>query len=310
MGFLARLFGRGGDEPPGWASFFPSGAVYQRFCQAVMDGLARRGLEGAIHDANVQVIKDGRPQSYGLQNLAQLCNRLEPDNWPAAIDNHFDNMFRSQQQAADLDQRAANFEEVRPLIKVRIHPAGHPGVASGQCIHRSLADDLVEILTYDLPTSVVSVPSAHAAGWGRGHDELFELGRQNVRAEGRLSPEPLPAGDGATLFALTADSFFVSSHALLLADYLDPVTRWGALVAVPTRQVVLFHSIEDLRVVKVINTMIHVARQACAQGPGSITDSLYWWRDGRLQRLPVFMNKEQIHFAPPDEFVAVLNSLS
>jgi hypothetical protein len=37
---------------------------------------------------------------------------------------------------------------------------------------------------------------------------------------------------------------------------------------------------------------------------------LYWWRDGGVSLLPSQVEANNVQFAPPDEFVQVLNGLS
>jgi hypothetical protein len=310
MGLLRRWFGRGDGDVPGWASFFDSADAYRTFCEVVAAELGRRGLEGEMADGMVKVVRQGEARSYGMQNLAQLCNGIERAEWAGAIESHFENAFQSEEQSLEIERKATDFEAVRDLIKVRIYPADHPGITGEQIIHRPLADDIVEVLTYDLPSAIATVQAAHAAGWQRPQDELFELGLRNVRAEGRLDREELPIEEGATVSALTGDSFFAATHALMLGDYLPSLGAHGALVAVPTRHLVLCHPIEDIRTVHATKAIINVARAMFDKGPGSISPSMYWWRSGRMQRLPALVKADQISLVPPDEFVDLLNGLA
>lgn len=39
-------------------------------------------------------------------------------------------------------------------------------------------------------------------------------------------------------------------------------------------------------------------------------NQLLWWHEGQVVRLPVTANGNQIAFAPPDEFVALPNTLA
>ena len=60
-----------------------------------------------------------------------------------------------------------------------------------------------------------------------------------------------------------------------------------------------------------VNTMLLLAQKMFVDGPGSITPELYWWRRGKLERLPVRVDAERaLHFVPPDEFVKMLNQLA
>ena len=46
------------------------------------------------------------------------------------------------------------------------------------------------------------------------------------------------------------------------------------------------------------------------QGPGAISPGLYWWRNGTISLLPAQLDGKKVAFAPPDEFIAVLNELA
>ena len=50
-------------------------------------------------------------------------------------------------------------------------------------------------------------------------------------------------------------------------------------------------------------------RRMHAEGPGSISDGLFWLRDGALVRLPHRVEDGRLVFAPPDEFLDVLYGL-
>jgi hypothetical protein len=49
--------------------------------------------------------------------------------------------------------------------------------------------------------------------------------------------------------------------------------------------------------------MAILAHRRYAEGPGSLTSSLYWWRDGKLLTLPTEVDAEGVQFSPPNEFV-------
>ena len=44
--------------------------------------------------------------------------------------------------------------------------------------------------------------------------------------------------------------------------------------------------------------------------PGSSSNQLYWWHEGHVTHLPVNPEGDRIAFIPPDEFVALLNTLA
>jgi hypothetical protein len=105
------------------------------------------------------------------------------------------------------------------------------------------------------------------------------------------------------LQALHGESFFVASQLLVLERHVHSRARHGALVAVPTRHLLLLHVIEDARVLMAVNAVIPLAFRYFHEGPGAITPRLYWWRDGEIVHLPTEMAKEGVTFRPPESFI-------
>ena len=125
----------------------------------------------------------------------------------------------------------------------------------------------------------------------------------NLRRTERTDVENIDVG-GAVLATLTGDSFFVASNLLLLGDYVAADLQWGALAAVPNRHTLVFHPIVDATALRAIDAMVVMANDMCAEGPGSISPNLFWWRDGALRTLPTRETADHYEFAPPDDFVS------
>jgi hypothetical protein len=45
------------------------------------------------------------------------------------------------------------------------------------------------------------------------------------------------------------------------------------------------------------------------EGPGSISDNIFWYKDGHYENLPYEIVDDKIQFYPPEGFVSMLNSL-
>ena len=190
-------------------------------------------------------------------------------------------------------------------VKDYLKQIGHKGL-----VYRQPADGLVAALVYDLPSSVRNVQPDHAIGWGLGESELFQVGLENVGAEPPPEVEDKKLPEGGEFRIIVGDSFFTASRILFLDRYIPNPTRFGVAVAVPHRHVVAFHVIRDVSAVKAISAMLPVAFGMYQEGPGSISPDLYWYRDGRLLRLPSKVTAKEITFLPPDEFVSeVFNEL-
>jgi hypothetical protein len=301
---------RGGDAPepgPSWAEPM-SKAETEAFVEAVGGELARRGIRHVMDEGAVRVERGGEWNDFGLTNLAQLCHQIGPKEWKEAIGSHFDNLFAAADAEAELEERARTFEGIRHLLKVRLYAgAALGGMEPGPPTSWELAPDVVAAFVYDLPTTVRTVNVEHIRGWQTNHDELLAVALENVRGD---SVDSRAMAEGASApVACFADHFFAASHAFLLGERLPAEANGSAVFAVPHRHALLYAPLVDLGVIESINRLIMLAAAMFQEGPGSISPSLYWWRDASVSLLPSRIEGTSLHFAPPDEFVAVLNEL-
>jgi hypothetical protein len=292
------LFRRRRPDPPPWARFF-SPDEWHHFAELVRYEAGRRRWEQDLDEGKV-----GHAESaHGLQNIAQICHASPHGKWPHVVAEH----FVALDDIADVAFACAG--EARAVLRARLIsddfvPPGGPDPA-----RRRVADDLLVALAYDLPSRVV-LPRRHdVLEWGE-EEELFALALEQTRAErgGQMERHDFTEDQGgpATIWSFTGDSFFTATHALWSAHVEGP---HGSIVAAPNRHAVLVHPIRDLDVVSAIPIMARVAQGLYTEGPGSLTPSLYWFRDGALTRLPVHVNDGAVTFIPPDEFVDALNEL-
>jgi hypothetical protein len=309
MGFLRRLRGSRTDVPE-WAAFFRPDE-YEAFVRLVEDDLRRRGLRFELEDG-IALVDHGEeePNRLGLMNLAQRCQTMDRSDWPAAISEHFSAMMSIT--GRDLDALAADYEQASRILRLRLYPdESMGGLTPGGdgAVLRRLAPGVLTGLVYDFPDSVASVSETQLADWRRPEAEVIDLARANTLAEPPPLQDTVDTDDGATFETMLGDSFYVASRLLGLADLLPTTITNGALVGVPNRHALLWHPIEDLRVVRAMTAMAPLIQGLFRDGPGSISNQLYWWRNGEVVHLPIAPNRKGFDFSPPDDFVALLNRL-
>lgn len=286
---------------PSWAPFFDD-EEYGEFMQVVADDLARRG-DVSIEDGVAELEIDGGGQHrLGLQNLAQLCNQVERDQWQELVREHFDRVIVST-HTHDLEAIGRDYDLVKSMVKVRLYARESLGELTASTIHREMGDELVSVLVYDLPDAVATVPVEAPKNWPTDLDAVFKLALGNVLEQDEVETETFELDDGTKFTVMVGESFFVTSHVLVLERHLDPITPMGAIVAVPNRHTLLFAPILDLSIVDTLHAMAILAHRRHAEGPGSLSSSLFWWRDGMLTTLPTEVDDEGVRFFPPSEFV-------
>lgn len=300
---------------PAWARFLGDGE-WESFVAAVEDELRRRRWRYRLADGYVWAPwgadeADGdADEALSLLNLAQLCHAAAPEDRPQVIAGHFDALVAGHDDRVLADALAGDLAAARPYLKVRLYPKATFEADADQFVVRDVADGLCAVLCFDLPSNVVTVNAESLQRWGCTADDAWYQALANLRRTERAEVSPVEV-EGATLAAMSGDSFFVASNLLLLGDFLEEESRWGALAVAPNRHTLLFHPITDLAVLRAIDALVVMAARLCAEGPGSISPHLYWWRDGVLKTLPAVETEDHFEFVPPEEFVTeVLEPLS
>jgi len=266
-----------------------------------------RGVPYQMTEGAVDVeLSDGQ-QSLGLHNLAQVCAAIPAADWPDAVHAHFELVFGSAREEADLSAEIADFERVRSRLRVRLYES--PVEAH---VSRLVGVGIAAGLVFDLPSAMRSVTRAEADLWARPDEELFDLALSNLALEQEPDREIISGPDGVPIVVVEGSSYYTASRALLLEREVIPEGHpYGALVTVPSRHVFFYHLIEDSRVIFAVNALVSLASEAFRRGPGSISDQVYWARRGELVQIPCGVQDGTLHVAPPALFVKeVLEPLS
>jgi hypothetical protein len=259
------------------------------------------------------------PNVIGLSNLLQVCRGRPRDAWDGAIRHHFDVAF-DVKDGRTAEELSKDWRLARERVKLRLYVRAN--LPELPLVTWEIADGLVAVLAFDLPETVISVRLEDREQWDVTDDDLYDIALANVRGEGLLPATDIDLGERASLQLLEGGrTFFAASHALFIDDYLrGEIGPHGIVLAIPQRHVVLYHPIQDLRVVRVIEAMIVTATNMYVDGPGSISSDLYWLpprgEDSSLDdlehclvRLPCEITDDTLRFMPPAQFARMLSSL-
>ncbi len=335
---------------PEWASMLAP-EEWAWFVATLATELERRSVRhdidmdtGAVHIA----LEDAgdAPNVVGLATLAQICRARPRDAWAAAIRHQFDVAFETKLDRTP-GELAKDWLLARDAVKLRLHLAN--SLPKVPLVTWEIAAGLVAVLTFDLPNSVVSVRLEDREKWDVSDEEIYAVALANVRGDGLLPGGTVDVGEGSSILVLEGhETFFGASHALFLDEYLGERGRYGAVISVPHRHVVLYHPIRDIRVVRALEAMFVTTASMYSEGPGAISPDLYWLPpdpEGEadledlgalagladigdetdldeddldeddtapphlLVRLPFEVVEDTLRFDPPPEFARVLDSL-
>ncbi|KPL86652.1 hypothetical protein [Herpetosiphon geysericola] len=289
--------------PPAWVNFF-SPQQWQDFCQIVQRYLKNLGLPVRPENQGFVVLADyagwTKDTRIGLSSLAQKCYAHPQSQWLAVITDHFEAMHKGFENEVLLQDEIDDFESVRDLLAIRLW-ALEPELRE-KLIYREDLQDVCSVLVFDLPTTIRSVSSDEAAVWGKSNDELFAIALENLRGrELRLTEHELD--DGINVLAITGDDFLIGSQSLLLEHYPQCLGRFGTLVAVPNRHVVLCYPINEPIALEAWTSMLPVVEGMYLNGPGSISNQVFWYDNGTFTHLPHSQEQQSLRLSPPSTFL-------
>jgi hypothetical protein len=297
-----------------WAQFFTK-PEFKAFLDLVTAYFQQRGAEVTMNvkEGTIKIEHDPAllGERYGLHNLAQICRQAKHADWDKVIAHHFDTMIVGQREDQELEQKKGDFDAVAPLIHVKIYPEDYVREIKN-FIARQFLEGTVALPVYDLPNALRNVTAEDAKAWGKSEDEIFRLGFANLRKNYPAVIKEHQFQDGSAIKVVSGDHFFVSSHVLLLGSYPELIGPEGSLIGIPHRHILISYPIQDATVIKAVKALIPMIQGMCREGPGPVSDKLYWYHDHKFTNLPYKLDEVQkrMEFIPPQEFVDLLNRVA
>jgi len=283
---------------------------YKQFIKYVEGYFSRKGLNYTIEgDAVVVTDTSWKFGQMGLANLAQVCNQSRRSEWKSIVNRHFDTMQKTSEFDEAFYRQAHEYSFAAPYIGVRLYPNNYVSyIGEEVVIHRQVADDLMAILVFDFDHGVSNIKPETTIQWNRSNEQLFEIGLANIRQ--KYAAETVTERiDDTDIWVIQGDHFFVANSVLDAHLQSIPSGAFGSLIGIPHRHAVLAYPISDLGLVNLLPQFAYIVQGMYGEGPGSISESLYWYRDGELMRLPYTIEEESFAFTPPQEFLDIMNEL-
>jgi len=271
------------------------------FIAAVKNYFDQR-LEPYIVEEDMIQLQDG--SKFGLVNLAQICTRAKPDEYHLIIREHFDMMFQNQAFRESL--AFDDFESIEKYLAVRIYDSEYlSAIDEETIIRRPLTGEVFIVLVFDFPHVIENIKREDADKWGKTDDELFEIGKKNVRKNYRFETAEVDF-DKDKVLAVETDHFFAPNILLELEQRPELLGKGGTIVAIPTRSLALIYPIRDMKVVSALTMFFNSVPRIFAAGPGSLTQEVFWYRNGQFESLNYTPGKKT-SFTPSEEFLALIN---
>jgi hypothetical protein len=294
---------------PEWASFF-SQQEYQDFVSHVEAYFKRKQATFAYNEGVVVVENEDQEKiNHGLVNIAQQCKQSPPKEWKELIKSHFDSFEQIDRFNQNFNSQAHDYDYVKHHLGVRLYARDYLShISEDIIITRHVTDDIIAMLVFDFPHSVSNVKPEQSILWNKLEDELFEIGIANVKAnyQSDISRERLGDFD---IWFVTGEHFFTPNIVFDLENDARLVGSYGSLIGIPHRHAALIYPIENAEAVRVITGLIPVIYGMHQEGPGSISDKLFWYYDNVFYPLPYTLDEKTIQFFPPEKFLDMMNEL-
>lgn len=297
-------------EIPNWAYFFDE-KEYNEFTKALHHYFSSKNIEYVIENGVLTTNdKSFGYENLGLTNVAQVCKQNESKHYREIVNDHFESMIRTLQFEKEFNEIVHDFEQVEFYIGVRIYPDEHIShVGEHNVLSKKLAGDLSATLVFDLPDTIMNIKPEQVEKWNKSPEELFILGVSNIKEKYRVEISE-QIYDDLKIWFIDSPHFFTTNIVFDFENHSELIGSHGSLIGLPHRHAAIIYPIENLEVVQAINMLIPAIFGMNEEGPGSVSNNLFWYHEGVLKNLPYELSDESIQFTPTKEFTDMLNSLA
>lgn len=295
---------------PTWAGFFEK-TEYLNFLEELDLYFKLRGLNYEVESGVVTVSeREEELGKLGLTNIAQICKQHKIEEYGELITVHLDGMLGKRESDKKLMEHADDFRIIRDYVAIRLHNIDSVSIIGREnLIGFPVAGDIFAMLVFDLPESIVNVQRKHTEAWDKTDEELIELGIHNARERNPVEVVRHEFG-GNPIYFVSAEHFFSGNFIFDLPEHPELIGWHGTLVGIPNRHTTLFFPINDIGVLDGLNRLLPTVYGMHQEGPGSLSDKLFWYHEGEYLDLPYEVANGQLSFSPPATFVELLNRLA
>ncbi len=260
-------------------AYFTAAQAWE-FRRLVERSFASAGRDVSVHTDHVE---DRGGTTFSLFNLGLLCVGAPSDEWSALIDDHVRLVTTPARDLSELSQ-----QELETGLYLRLVEAASVPDPDAVAYARAVVPGLLEVLSIDLPDSVAT-PTREALEPHGPLGALLDRARENLLAlldSDGIRAEQIGDGSRGRYTAVTGDSFFTASLALLLAETIEKfsgVDDWGrgVRVAVPCRHQLLYRPINGPDAEAALHHMLENAVLGFAANAGPLSPDVFWVRNRR-----------------------------
>lgn len=236
------------------------------------------GMKVAVHEDRVEVL---HPEELvlGLDTLSGLVADAPTGQWPEVVDEYLTKVM--ELGTRDQVELTGPTEDLLDKVYQRLMvPPAPPAELPEYAVE--IVPGLMLLLALDLPDAVVTINDEHVQR--HGIDRLADAGLMNLSRE---LPDSYAESDGVYILQ---GSVYVGSMVLVLAWVIETLTGLtetphGALVAMPSREGLVFHVIRERpQTERALAEMAQIAAEWHRESTHWLSHRVFWWRpDGVIE---------------------------
>jgi hypothetical protein len=200
---------------------------------------------------------------------------------------------------------STTWSQVQPQLRVRVQDmrAVEDPKALGQTVHKVLADGLWAVLVLDSESESRSITAAELKAWGTSEQAAFVVAGENHR-EIPSTTLPLEPPESALATRVVMGGFYVTSELAWLGRHLEDAPG-GWFVVAPGRDALWAMRIDGPQDAQHgIATLPTIVAGMRAEEATPFSSGIFWWHEGRLERLSWALQGAVMVFQPGERWKA------
>jgi len=241
----------------------------------------------------------------GLTNLYNICVQNDKSQWESIIKDHFSQVKNGRAEEKEILPKLEKIETGKEYLKIRLYPIDYKKQISKSSIIDCSMDDYIGVVVIDFPSAVKALSNEYVKKWSISEKEILKIAKENTLKNNTEKFEVYKISDTFSVsIMLSNTNIFITSSIYDLNKKYKALSEYGAFVAIPNRYGIILKNINKETLNNDIVQLIGLVNYMYQQGPGSITDTIYWF-DGK-QFYKVIHNASKGMITLPDKLVQKL----
>jgi len=241
----------------------------------------------------------------GLTNLYNICVQNDKSQWESIIKDHFSQVKNGRTEEKEILPKLEKIETGKEYLKIRLYPIDYKKQISKSSITDCSMDDYIGVVVIDFPSAVKALSNEYVKKWSITEKEILKIAKENTLKNNTEKFEVYKISDTFSVsIMLSNTNIFITSSIYDLNKKYKDLSEYGAFVAIQNRYGIILKNINKETLNNDIVQLIGLVNYMYQQGPGSITDTIYWF-DGK-QFYKVIHNASKGMITLPDKLVQKL----